>query len=50
MVVFGQKWLYSDKVDAFRQSGFIRVIMVAFGQSGSIRAKLVVFGLNGCIR
>ena len=31
VVVFGQKWLYSD-------------IAVVFGQSGNIRANLVVFG------
>ena len=31
VVVFEQKWLYSDKV-------------VAFGHSGCIRAKVVVFG------
>ena len=42
MVLFGEKrfnsgrWLYSDKV-------------VVFEQSGSNRAKVVVLGLNGCI-
>ena len=51
VVVFGQKWLYSDK------SGCIRVIMVVFGQkslysgkSGYIRTKVVVFGKGGCIQ
>ena len=44
MVVFGQKWLYSDK------SVCVRSNMVGFGESGCIRAKVVVFGQSGCIR
>ena len=38
MVVFGQKWLFSDK------SGCIRAKEAVIGQSGSIRANLVVLG------
>ena len=51
MVVFGQKWLFSDKV------GCIQAKVVVFGQSSSIRAKVFVFGQKwlylgkgGCIQ
>ena len=43
MVVFGQKWLYSGKVDVFGESGCIRE------KNGCIRAKKVVFVKSGCI-
>ena len=32
VVVFGRKWLYSDKVVVFGQSGNIRVNLAVFGQ------------------
>ena len=38
LVVFGQKWSYSDK------SGCIRVIAVVFGQKLLNSGKVVVFG------
>ena len=37
MLLFGQKWFYSDK------SGSIRAKVAVFGQNGCIRAKVVVF-------
>ena len=50
MVVFGQKWLYSGKVDVFNKSGFNPAKVVLFGLSGSIREILVEFLQSGCIR
>ena len=64
MVLFGQKWLYSEKSGCIRakqvvfvQSGCYWEKVVVFGQkwlywkkSGSIRAKLVVFGQSGLLR
>ena len=44
MVLFGQKWLYSDK------SGCIRVKVVVFGQGCRIRAKWLYSGKTGCNR
>ena len=44
MVVFGHKWLYSDK------SGCILVKVVVIGQGSRIRAKLLYWGKTGCIR
>ena len=38
MVVFGLRWLNSDKVIVFLQK------VVVFGKSGCIRAKVVVLG------
>ena len=38
MVVYGQKWLYSGKVDVFVKK------MVVFRQSGCVLVKVVVFG------
>ena len=55
MVVFGQKWLYFDKVVVFRQSNCVRVKLLCSGKSGCIRAdwlslgKMVVFEQSGCI-
>ena len=36
-MAFEQKWLYSEK-------------LVEFGQSGCVRAKVVVFGKSSCNR
>ena len=44
VVVFGQKWLYSDK------SGCNLVKVVVFGQVCRIRAKWLYSGRTGCIR
>ena len=44
MLVFGQKWFYSDK------SGYNRVKVVVFGKGGCIRAKWMSSGKTGCIR
>ena len=64
MVLFGQKWLYSEKSGCIRaklvvfvQSGCIWAKVVVFGQkwlywkkSGCSRAKLVIFGQSGLLR
>ena len=44
MVVFGHKWLYSDK------SGYILVKVVVIGMGSRIRAKLLYWGKTGCNR
>ena len=44
VVVFGQKWLFSDK------SGCFRATVVLFGQKGCFWAKVVVFGQNDLLR
>ena len=38
------KWLYSDKVVVFKQSGCSREKALVFGQSSSIRAKWLYSG------
>ena len=57
VVVFGQKWLYSDKVVVFGQSGCIRARWLFLRKSCCFRAKVVVIGQkwlyagkHGCIR
>ena len=44
MVVFGQKWLYSEKVVEIGQSGCIAAKVVVFGR------KMLYSGKSGCIR
>ena len=44
VVVFEQKWLYTDKC------GCNRVKLVVFGQGCRIRAKWLYSGRTGCIR
>ena len=39
MVVFGQKWLFSGKVDLLRLYSCIGAKVVVFGQSGFISTK-----------
>ena len=43
------KWLYSDKVVVFGQSGCICAKIVVIWQSGCIWEKVVVIGQSGCI-
>ena len=43
MVLFGQKWLFSEKVVNLGQTGCIRVKLLFSG-------KVVVFGLKGCVQ
>ena len=56
MIVFGQKLLYSGKVNDIEQKWLSSCKVVVFMQSGNIRekgcirAELVVFGQCGCIR
>ena len=42
MVVFGQKWLYSDKVFVLGKSSCSRANWLCLGKSGCIRAKVDV--------
>ena len=44
MVKFGQRWLYSGKVDVFGQSGCIRI------KTCCSRAKWLYSDKTGCIR
>ena len=56
MVVFGQKWLYFDKVVVFRQTNCVWVKWLYSGKSGCIHGKWLnlgktyVFEQSGCIR
>ena len=54
--VIRQRWLLSEKVVEFGQSGCIRAKVVVFGQerlysgkSGCTRSKVALFGQSGCI-
>ena len=56
MVLFGRKWLYSNKV-VFRQKLLYSAKVVVFGRkwfysdkNGCIKANVVVFGQSGCIQ
>ena len=44
LLVFKQKWLYSDKLVFSGKIGFIPEGWLSSGKSGCIRAKVVVFG------
>ena len=55
--MFGQEWLYLDKVVVFEQNNCVQVKWLYSGKSGCIRAKVVLFGQKwlysgkiGCIR
>ena len=57
VVVFGQKFLYSNEVNIFRQKVVVfgqkwlySGNVVVFGKSGCIRAKVVLIWKGGCIR
>ena len=57
MVVFGEKWFYSCKVDVFGQSGCIRAKVVIIEEkwlyskkSGFILAKVLELSQSVCIR
>ena len=57
VVVFEKKWLYSDKMVVFGQTGCIWARWLYLGKSGCYRVKVVVFGIKvvvfgqiGCIR
>ena len=56
MILFGQKWLYSDKVIVFRQNGCIRAMglhwgkVIVFGKKWLYSGIVVLFGKGGCNR
>ena len=56
MILFGQKWLYSDKVIVFGQNGCIRAMglhwgkVVVFGKKWLYSGIVVLFGKGGCNR
>ena len=50
MVVLGLRWLYSDNIVVFGQSGCNWAKLVVFGQNGCIRTNMVVIGQGVCIR
>ena len=50
MVVFGQKWLYLDKVVPFRQSNCAGVKCLYSGNSGCNRAKWFYYGKSARVK
>ena len=57
MIVFGQKWFYSEKVVVLEQSGCIRSKVIPFGKSccipeenGCYRAKCFYSGKSCCVQ
>ena len=44
VVVFGQRWLYSNKSGCIQKSGCVRVKVVVFGEEWLHSGKVVVFG------
>ena len=50
MVVFGQKWFYSDYSCCMRAKRLYSGNVVLFGQSGCIREKTLYLGKSSFIR